>query len=141
MATELLEQRFLPIKCHDVKLNWVGLLVWDNEKNLLHGPFQVPGSMLGTNEFMDGYKWEDDELYVYFLCKIDYSIRGLRNGKAVFEEVWKNKSPENFGAFCSHTDGNMEIINGFIFTNHLSKKLYEKIMAGLSRKLNIQLAR
>jgi len=87
MATELLEQRFLPIKCHDVKLNWVGLLVWDNEKNLLHGPFQVPGSMLGTNEFMDGYKWEDDELYVYFLCKIDYSIRGLRNGKAVFEEV------------------------------------------------------
>ena len=87
MVNEVLQERFLPIKGYNVKLRWVALFIWDNDKELLHGPFNLKGSIEGSYEFIEDYKWVDGELYVYFSGQTDYIVRGLENGKAVFSEV------------------------------------------------------
>jgi hypothetical protein len=87
MVNEALDGRFLPIKCYDAKMKWMALLVWDNERELLHGPFLLKGGIAGSHEYIENYKWAGGELYIYFSGQVDYAVRGLENGKAVFEEA------------------------------------------------------
>lgn len=85
MGTELLDERFLPIKIFNDDLEWVGVFVWDNEKELLHGPFDAEKEFFKTLP-IKGYKWAGEELYIYFQTKVDACITGLLTGEVRFEK-------------------------------------------------------
>lgn len=85
MGTELLSERFLPIKVFNDELEWLSLFVWDNEKEILHGPFEAEREF-SQRLIIKGYKWAGEELYVYYYTKIDACITGLPTGEIKFEK-------------------------------------------------------
>lgn len=81
--------RFLPIEHFNDDTEFIGISIWDNQLEKLHGPFTFkqknsPGDLL----IIDAYKWAANILYIYFVggAENDHCIMGLLNGKAEIED-------------------------------------------------------
>jgi hypothetical protein len=100
--------RFLAVELLDTDLQRVGLVIWDDKKELLHGPYLVkpehlkdqinylpdmPGKITSASGYLvlQEYKWTSGaKLYAYFEANpvntADYEISGLDSEKVLFEE-------------------------------------------------------
>lgn len=115
--TDLIHDRFWPIELSDAALpaKRIGLMVWDNKKEKLHGPIAVKtrGSVLNANrsvlitkgntvgaivqpypfQILDGYKFEKTEkgteVYIYFTDPVntDVCLSGFDEKELSLEEV------------------------------------------------------
>lgn len=86
MMNEPFDNRFLPIKVYTDKGEWQQILIWDNDKEILHGPFETTKIGIKPAYAINDYNWVNDELYIYFKNHVDACITGLATEDVKFEQ-------------------------------------------------------
>lgn len=86
MVNEPLTENLYLIKTFDENRNWKNVLVWDNSKEILYGPFYTGENFKMPGETIQDYKWAGNNLYLYYGGGNDACVMGLIAGKEVSYE-------------------------------------------------------
>jgi hypothetical protein len=84
---ELFDRRFWLIELFDLNfpLRKKGVMVWDNEKEKLYGPFVEEGVALESYKFLKTVS--EVELYLYFTGQVDNCVSGFDKEKQTYANL------------------------------------------------------